>query len=137
MSTYICTLDDKAKQYSKEKLNETEENRTKCLEEIRDWLASNNHLNAYTGILSEALQIHITVRWSALYKLYLSNVVFNNLILFSDTYSLLMFLRSSKFMIDATEKKLNAFYNFKTATPEWFEKRDPLLPEIQSLLKTG
>ncbi|XP_043654745.1 retinol-binding protein pinta [Drosophila teissieri] len=47
------------------------------------------------------------------------------------------FLRTSKFDVERTKKKLKTFYQMRAERPEWFDNRDPQLPEIQELLKLG
>lgn len=55
----------------------------------------------------------------------------------SDDVSILYFLRGCKFDVERTKQKLRNFYVMKTERPEWFTNRDPLLPEIQDLVKLG
>lgn len=55
----------------------------------------------------------------------------------TDAYNILRFLRAAKFDIEAAKNKITSFYSFKSSAPEWFANQDPLLPELQSLLKTG
>ncbi|XP_014287076.1 retinol-binding protein pinta [Halyomorpha halys] len=99
---YISNLTENDFKYCEEVLNENEEKRVTCVNEIREWLQNNQHLNAC-----------------------------------EDTFNILRFLRSTKYNIESTKKKINDFYTFKSKVPEWFRTRDPMLPEIQSLLKIG
>ncbi|EDW84557.1 uncharacterized protein Dwil_GK14187 [Drosophila willistoni] len=48
-----------------------------------------------------------------------------------------LFLRTSKYDIDRAKKKLRTFYQMRAERPEWFDERDPKLPEIQELLDLG
>ncbi|KAK5638980.1 hypothetical protein RI129_013275 [Pyrocoelia pectoralis] len=45
-----------------------------------------------------------------------------------------MFLRGCKFRLQTVKEKMEEFYLLRTLLPEYFENRDPLLPEIQELL---
>lgn len=47
------------------------------------------------------------------------------------------FLRTSKFDVERAKKKLKTFYQMRAERTEWFNNRDPQLPEIQELLKLG
>ncbi|XP_017088701.2 retinol-binding protein pinta [Drosophila bipectinata] len=47
------------------------------------------------------------------------------------------FLRTSKFDVERTKKKLKTFYQMRAERTEWFDNRDPKLPEIQELLDLG
>jgi len=47
------------------------------------------------------------------------------------------FLRTSKFDVERTKKKLKNFYQMRAERTEWFDNRDPKLPEIQELLNLG
>lgn len=51
--------------------------------------------------------------------------------------SLLFFLRTCKFDVERTKKKLKVFYQMRAERTEWFDNCDPMLPEIQELLKLG
>ncbi|XP_067618036.1 retinol-binding protein pinta [Eurosta solidaginis] len=55
----------------------------------------------------------------------------------SDYENLYFFLRSCKYDVDRTKKKLKNFYQMRAERIEWFSNRDPFLPEIQTLLKLG
>lgn len=55
----------------------------------------------------------------------------------TDDVSILYFLRGCKFDVERTKQKLRNFYVMKAERPEWFTNRDPLLPEIQELVKLG
>lgn len=47
------------------------------------------------------------------------------------------FLRTSKFDVERTKKKLKTYYQMRAERTEWFDNRDPKLPEIQELLDLG
>ncbi|XP_034485501.1 retinol-binding protein pinta [Drosophila innubila] len=47
------------------------------------------------------------------------------------------FLRTCKFDIERTKRKLKVFYQMRAERTEWFDNCDPMLPEIQELLKLG
>lgn len=70
----------------------------------------------------------LTVRIQVLIPIYL---------FFSDSFNILKFLRAAKYDIAAAKKKVISFYSFKTTVPEWYSNRDPVLPELQALLKIG
>ncbi|XP_011186013.1 retinol-binding protein pinta [Zeugodacus cucurbitae] len=55
----------------------------------------------------------------------------------NDFENLLFFLRSCKYDLDRTKKKIKNFYQMRAERVEWFANRDPFLPEIQALLKLG
>ncbi|XP_019872712.2 retinol-binding protein pinta [Aethina tumida] len=50
---------------------------------------------------------------------------------------ILPFLRGCKFNLDKTKQKITNFYTMKRDRPEWFENRDPSLPELQELVRLG
>ncbi|XP_069691386.1 retinol-binding protein pinta-like [Periplaneta americana] len=54
-----------------------------------------------------------------------------------DKQWLTMFLRGCKFSLERTKAKLDMYYTLKTALPEFYTRRDPMLPENQELLKLG
>lgn len=47
------------------------------------------------------------------------------------------FLRGCKYDTERTKEKIRNFYTMRTEVPEWFSNRDPMLPEIQELLRLG
>lgn len=98
----ISNLTPNDLKYCEEVLNENDEKRVTYVNEIKEWLLNNPHLNAN-----------------------------------EDTFNILRFLRSTKYDIGKTKQKIHDFYTFKSTAPEWFRNRDPMLPEIQSLLKIG
>ncbi|KAF5275903.1 hypothetical protein FQR65_LT04142 [Abscondita terminalis] len=49
--------------------------------------------------------------------------------------TLLMHLRGCKFSLEKTKKKLELSYTIKSAFPNVFSNRDPLLPNLQCILK--
>lgn len=55
----------------------------------------------------------------------------------NDDLSILAFLRGCKYNIEKTKIKLKNYYEMRAKIPEWFNNRDPLLPEISELLKLG
>lgn len=100
---YVFNLDEDARKFAEENLNETEESRRAALSEIKKWLTEEKpELNAHL----------------------------------EDRY-LLAFLRGCKFRIDKTKTKLINYYTMRRDEPAWFTKRDPLLKEIQELVKLG
>ncbi|KAK5647124.1 hypothetical protein RI129_005588 [Pyrocoelia pectoralis] len=50
---------------------------------------------------------------------------------------LLNFLRGCKFAIQTVKKKFPNYMNLESSVPEMFSNRDPLLPEVQQILKKG
>ncbi|CAH0554608.1 unnamed protein product [Brassicogethes aeneus] len=50
---------------------------------------------------------------------------------------ILPFLRGCKFDMDKTKVKMSNFYAMKRDRPEWLSNRDPLLPELQRLVRLG
>ncbi|GLV42420.1 uncharacterized protein CBL_03157 [Carabus blaptoides fortunei] len=55
----------------------------------------------------------------------------------TDDQWLLAFLRGCKFSLERTKEKLDMYYTIRTLTPEYFSDRDPMRPEIQTILKKG
>lgn len=55
----------------------------------------------------------------------------------TDDKSILAFLRGCKFDTNKTKEKLTNYYKMRAEIPEWFSNRDPLLPEIQQLVRLG
>nr|AEE63058.1 unknown [Dendroctonus ponderosae] len=55
----------------------------------------------------------------------------------SEDKYILPFLRGCKFNLTKTKMKLKNYYMMKRDRPEWFSNRNPLLPEIQALVKLG
>ncbi|KAI8130770.1 hypothetical protein FF38_05007 [Lucilia cuprina] len=55
----------------------------------------------------------------------------------TDFDNLSFFLRSCKFDVDRTKRKLKCFYQMRAERTEWFSNRDPFLKEIQELLELG
>lgn len=55
----------------------------------------------------------------------------------TDDQWILTFLRGCKFSLERTKAKLDSYYTMRTLLPEFFTNRDPLLPEIQEILKLG
>lgn len=100
---YVSSLDDDAKRYALENLNETEEKRDLALREIRRWLEE------------EKQDLHARLE---------------------DEY-ILPFLRGCKFNLEKTKAKLGNYYTMRRDRPEWFSNRNPLLPEIQELVRMG
>ncbi|ALC47570.1 pinta, partial [Drosophila busckii] len=47
------------------------------------------------------------------------------------------FLRTCKFDVERAKRKLKTYYQMRAERIEWFDNCDPLLPEIQELLKLG
>lgn len=47
------------------------------------------------------------------------------------------FLRGCKYDTERTKEKIRSFYTMRAEVPEWFSNRDPMLPEIQELLRLG
>ncbi|KAK9496439.1 hypothetical protein O3M35_013279 [Rhynocoris fuscipes] len=54
-----------------------------------------------------------------------------------DDFNLLRFLRGSKYDIEKAKRKITNFYKLRGTAPEWYENKDPFLPEIQELLRIG
>lgn len=100
---YVFSLDEHARLYARENLNETEEKREAVLREIRRWL------------VEEKPELHARLE---------------------DEY-ILPFLRGCKFNLEKTKAKLRNYYTMRRDRPEWFSNRNPLLPEIQELVRMG
>ena len=62
--------------------------------------------------------------------------MFSNLCV-ADSQFLVAFLRGCKFSLERTKAKMDMYYTLKSALPEFFTNRDPMLPEIQKILKAG
>jgi hypothetical protein len=60
-----------------------------------------------------------------------------NVLMFSDSQWLITFLRGCKFSLERTKEKLDMFYTFRSAVPEFFKNRDPLRPELREIIKSG
>ena len=56
---------------------------------------------------------------------------------FADSQWLITFLRGCKFSLERTKEKLDMFYTLRTAVPEFFNNRDPMLPLMQKILQLG
>ncbi|KAF5291247.1 hypothetical protein FQR65_LT11425 [Abscondita terminalis] len=54
-----------------------------------------------------------------------------------DEQLLVTFLRGCKWSLQKTKDKIQYFYAIRSLLPEFFENRDPFLPEIQNLLTKG
>ncbi|XP_031343440.1 retinol-binding protein pinta-like isoform X2 [Photinus pyralis] len=54
-----------------------------------------------------------------------------------DDQLILAFLRCSKFSLERVKDKIDNYYTMRTLSPELYENRDPLSPEIQRLLHVG
>ncbi|XP_071052625.1 uncharacterized protein [Onthophagus taurus] len=54
-----------------------------------------------------------------------------------DDQFILTFLRGCKFSLEKTKNKFENLYTMRTLIPEFFDNRDPFLPELQALLKLG
>ncbi|KAB0791838.1 hypothetical protein PPYR_03638 [Photinus pyralis] len=52
----------------------------------------------------------------------------------TDDQWILMFLRGCKFRLQTVKEKMEEFYLLRTIMSDYFDDRDPLLPEIQELL---
>lgn len=50
---------------------------------------------------------------------------------------ILTFLRGCKFSLERTKEKIDSYYTMRTLLPEFFTNRDPMLPELQEILKLG
>ncbi|XP_061386712.1 retinol-binding protein pinta-like, partial [Musca vetustissima] len=55
----------------------------------------------------------------------------------TDYENLAQFLRSCKYDLDRTKKKIKSFYHMRAERSEWFSNRDPTRKEIQELLNLG
>ncbi|BES96175.1 CRAL/TRIO domain [Nesidiocoris tenuis] len=54
-----------------------------------------------------------------------------------DSYTLVRYLRACKYNQERTLNKLKCMTKLRTDAPEWYKNRDPLLPEIQELMRLG
>ncbi|KAH0566725.1 retinol-binding protein pinta-like [Cotesia glomerata] len=82
--------------------NEDDETVAKKIDEIRQWVRSNNKLYART-----------------------------------DEFTLLQFLRCCNYDVTKTQEKIYNYYAQRSKYPEWFDNRDPFLPELEELLDLG
>lgn len=55
----------------------------------------------------------------------------------TDDFFILRFLRACKFNVEKTKMKLRNYQRQRCTMPEWYSKRDPLLPELQQLFDLG
>jgi hypothetical protein len=46
-------------------------------------------------------------------------------------------LRGCKFSLERAKTKMDMFYTLRTVLPEFFMRRDPMMPELQRILKLG
>ncbi|XP_050525620.1 alpha-tocopherol transfer protein-like [Daktulosphaira vitifoliae] len=54
---------------------------------------------------------------------------------FQDDARIMTFLRGCKFSLEKTKRKLDMYFTMRAAVPEFFNNRDPLLPEIKEIMK--
>ncbi|XP_043266208.1 retinol-binding protein pinta-like [Colletes gigas] len=54
-----------------------------------------------------------------------------------DDFSILRFLRASKFNVEKAKCKLRNYYKQRSNLPEWYSNRDPFLPQLQELFDIG
>lgn len=55
----------------------------------------------------------------------------------TDSQWLVTMLRGCKFSVERAKTKMDMFYTLRTVLPEFFTRRDPMLPELQRILKLG
>lgn len=55
----------------------------------------------------------------------------------NDVRYIVYFLRATKFDVEKAKRKLLKYYQIRTDRVEWFQNRDPFLPEMQQLLEIG
>ncbi|XP_067014913.1 retinol-binding protein pinta [Anabrus simplex] len=55
----------------------------------------------------------------------------------TDDQFLIIFLRACKFSLERTKEKIDTYYAMRSALPEFFTNRDPLLPELQAVMDTA
>ncbi|XP_044743838.1 retinol-binding protein pinta [Chrysoperla carnea] len=55
----------------------------------------------------------------------------------TDYVWILSFLRGCKYDIEKTKKKIHSHLKLKESAPEWFQNRNPNLPELKELFKVG
>lgn len=60
-----------------------------------------------------------------------------NLRMHKDIRYLVYFLRTTKFDVDKAKQKIVKYCKIRSTRIEWFQNRDPYLPEIQELLDIG
>ncbi|XP_066598808.1 retinol-binding protein pinta-like [Prorops nasuta] len=61
----------------------------------------------------------------------------DDLISRTDDFFILRFLRTCKFDIERTKRRLRNYHEQRTNSPEWFLNRDPLLLEMQEFFNMG
>ncbi|XP_076630030.1 retinol-binding protein pinta [Colletes latitarsis] len=54
-----------------------------------------------------------------------------------DDFSILRFLRASKFNVEKAKCRLRNYYKQRSNLPEWYSNRDPFLPQLQELFDIG
>jgi len=54
-----------------------------------------------------------------------------------DEISIVWFLRGCKYDINRTKTRIENFFSFRSQVKEWYSDRDPLKPELDSLLDIG
>ncbi|CAH2004693.1 unnamed protein product [Acanthoscelides obtectus] len=55
----------------------------------------------------------------------------------TETKYLLPFLRGCKFNLEKTKQKIINYYTMRRDEPIWFKNRNPLLPEVEELVRLG
>jgi len=61
----------------------------------------------------------------------------NHLSARTDDQTLIGFLRGCKYSLQQTKDKIENYYSVRSMIPEFFENRDPFLPEIQEVLRSN
>ncbi|XP_001845080.2 retinol-binding protein pinta [Culex quinquefasciatus] len=61
----------------------------------------------------------------------------NNVRMHRDVRIIIYFLRTTKYDLGKTKNKIQKYYTIRSARTEWFQNRDPFLPEMQELLDIG
>ncbi|KAL1494780.1 hypothetical protein ABEB36_010324 [Hypothenemus hampei] len=95
-------------------------------------LSNSNEVNAEGDIFNETDQIRDKCLQDL--KQWLSEVSLNART--EDKY-LLPFVRGCKFNLSKIQRKITNYYIMKRDRPEWFSNRNPLLPNLQDLIKLG
>ncbi|XP_015123298.1 retinol-binding protein pinta [Diachasma alloeum] len=55
----------------------------------------------------------------------------------TDDFTIQRFLRACKFDVERAKEKIFNYHAQRSASPDWFANRDPMIPELQDMFKMG
>ena len=114
---------------AREEFGETDELREECILMIQEWMQTKTityplgiWLISYESPTNnDTILLQISM-WIFYYK---------------DEISIVWFLRGCKYDINRTKTRIENFFSFRSQVKEWYSDRDPLKPELDSLLDIG